>query len=144
MRQAMLHFHPLAQLRPPRPRRRSLSQPVLKGFVLRNAHRAAVSQDRRRALRPQGTVVTLGGRELDHTSGHQGLAEPDHVTDEYPPAFVQVVRRDFHRSHLELTELFIEIMRQTEFEEFITGLLREVIHHLNELIMIENFLFFKT
>src|SRR5713101_1579743 len=38
MRQAMLHSYPLAQLRPPRPRRGPLAQAVLEGFVLPNAH----------------------------------------------------------------------------------------------------------
>src|SRR5262249_50146494 len=66
VRQAMLHLDPLAQLRPPCPCCRAPAQALLEGLVHRNAHRAAVAQGRRRALRPQRAAVTRRGRKFDH------------------------------------------------------------------------------
>src|SRR5262245_1333883 len=70
--QAMLHLHPLAQLGPPRARRRPLAQVVLEGLVLPHAHRTAAPQGCRRTLCPQGAAVTLGGWELDHRPQAKG------------------------------------------------------------------------
>jgi hypothetical protein len=73
VRQAMLHFHPLAHLRPARPRRCPLPQAVLEGLVFRNAHRAAAPQRRCRALRPRGTPIALCGWELHRRPQAKGL-----------------------------------------------------------------------
>src|SRR5882724_2516198 len=76
MGHAILHGHPLAQLRPPHSRSRALAQALLEGLVLRNAHRAAASPGRCRALCPQRAAVTLRGWELHHTPETKGFRMP--------------------------------------------------------------------